>query len=126
MKSIGLAATYGFLVLIILVACNPASDQHSAGQSNTRTETAPLEESTKPMSDGIPSRDRIPDLRHMPLYPGAQHIQVEVHESPPWSSTSFDTLDSSEKVVTYYKEELPKQGWARSSGSENDYGLSFL
>jgi hypothetical protein len=62
-----------------------------------------------------------------PLYPGAQQVQVrEFGQGSPAMQVTSKTSDSSEKILTFYKDVLLKDGWTQSdSSTPTPMGLRF-
>ena len=55
-----------------------------------------------------------PNIQSFPLYPDAQQVQVKADKVT--QVTTFQTLDSSEAVQSFYEDLLLKHGWTYRTG----------
>ncbi len=77
----------------------------------------------------------LPNPYHLPMYPGASHVkewafEPVVSEHAEEKTLTFHTADPFDKVMEYYRQELPADGWILCTCSKdelivNDPGKSY-
>lgn len=101
-------APCSILLLLALAACAPGATTTTPGSEATNTTTAQSEAtSTTTTTTGA----QLPS--DIPAYPGAHYLQGVVHGSS--AVYIFTTSDSPEKVLAFYQQAMPAQGWSPTS-----------
>jgi hypothetical protein len=68
------------------------------------------------------------DLPTIPDYPNSQNVQTRVGEQTNWLDarhTTFQTNDSPDKVLAFYRAHLPELGWTDKGAGYNPSTIRF-
>ena len=110
-KVILLLVMAALLVGVGLVGCGPKKD--GTTQTPTSTSTPSETTTTTPSVGG----SALPDI---PIYPSMRQIQQASQQFPVTAGygkadvRAYETNDSAEKIVDFYKSQMPAKGWVES------------
>jgi hypothetical protein len=83
--------------------------------------------STHAAMDLLPKQ---PNVEQLPIYPHAQHVQITSPQLVGFvyrSISSFDTVDSPDRVLAFYQDELIDTGWQpRFNKNDTRIRLGFI
>jgi hypothetical protein len=114
------------LLLAIGGGCSSARSAQDTEATTAVVATSSPDISNRAQSTIVPVRSSVPSLDQVPMYPNARDKSATSNEAPAWSSASFQTSDALDKVVQYYKEQLPTQGWTLTEETPDSQALTFL
>ena len=122
------------LLLVIILSCvgitactcgkeseiiSALKDAQEQAQNQQQTPAKTTAQSTKPSGDAESFGD-------IPIYPGAKQLYKIKGEEPMDGQAAtvehrlYGTSDSTDKVVAFYKKEMPANGWTETFWSESD------
>ena len=128
MKKVALTLTLAMLIVgITLAGCAPKSGGTTQTPASTPTTTPAPSTAPSATPSGAPAPQATTGgaaWSDIPIYPSLRQVQEKNIPFPPTANNIkaefryYETGDAPEKVVTYYKSQMPANGWEQAAWTE--------